>query len=343
MKKNLISIFFILWVFLGAGIVMAQPYPSYGQYYFNRSLYNPSFVGNSKFIETAITHHQQWVGIDDAPSITILYFHYPTQGNVSLGVSAISDRSILLTSTAIMGTYSYRVPLGNEQHLKFGLSVGFGNNNIDLEEVNINDPAVFNAANSTLYMDGQFGVHYRWKHLEIGFSLPRVRLSQLNGPNKDFIFSEESNSRLGMKLLSANYKIPLKGASLVFEPGVLYRWVNDFDNQIEGFGILHIRDIVSLGGSYRENGAATAFFGVKFLDKLSLGYTYGTMPLKAAGIGSPGGTHEMQLKFWFGKNKKDINKKNDDVINQKGNETNRRDPSYLYNTRKRTSGTPDKK
>ena len=342
MKKFLISIFFIAWAFPGAGILKAQPYPSYGQYYFNRSMYNPSFVGNSKFIEAAITHHQQWVGIEDAPSVTMLYLHYPTRGNVSLGISAINDKSILLNSTAVMGTYSYKVPLGKEQHLKFGISVGFGNNNFDMENVNLNDPAVFNAANSTLFMDAQFGAHYRWKYLEVGFALPRVKLSQLNGPEKDFLFSEASDSRLGMKLLSANYKIPLKGSSLVFEPGVLYRWFDDYDNQIEGLGILHIRDIVSLGGSYRENGAATAFIGVKFLDKISLGYTYGTMPVKAGGASAASGTHEMQLKFWFGKSKKTISEKDGDGIDQKRN-ISKKGPSYLYNTRKRITAPPEKK
>lgn len=342
MKGIIASIVLIVIVFSVPGVGVAQQYPSYGQYYFNRSMYNPSFVGNSKFIEAAITHHQQWVGIDDAPSISTLYFHYPTKGNVSLGLSAFNDKSILLSSTTLMGTYSYKVPLGNEQHLKFGLSMGFGTNNLDLDEVNIQDPAIFNAANSTLFMDGQFGLHYRWKQLEIGFALPRVRLSQLNGPEKDIIFSEKIDSRLGMKLISANYKIQLNGSSLVFEPIILYRWVTNFDNLAEGIGILHIRDIVSLGGSYREDGAATAFFGVKFLDKLSLGYTYGTAPLKAAGLS--GGSHEIQLKLWFGKNKKSTWKKADDDLNHENrrNDTKRISPSYLYNTRKRISSPPEK-
>ena len=343
MKGIIASIALIVIGFFVPGVGVAQQYPSYGQYYFNRSMYNPSFVGNSKYIETSVTHHQQWVGIDDAPSITMFYFHYPTKGNVSLGLSASADKSVLLSSTAIMGTYGYKVPLGNEHHLKFGLSMGFGTNNIDLDEVNIQDPAVFNAANSTLFMDGQFGLHYRWKQLEIGFALPRVRLSQLNGPEKDIIFSEEVGSRLGMKLISANYKIQLNGSSLVFEPVVLYRWVTNFDNLIEGLGILHIRDIVSLGGSYREDGAATAFFGVKFLDKLSLGYTYGTAPLKVEGLS--GGSHEIQLKLWFGKNKKGTLKKADDSLNDENklNDKERISPSYLYNTRKKKSSSQEEK
>lgn len=316
-------------------IGFAQQYPSYGQYYFNRSMYNPSFVGNSKYIEAAVTHHQQWMGIEDAPSISTLYFHYPTKKNVSLGLSAINDKSILLSTTSIMGTYSYKVPLGRDQHLKFGLSMGVGNNNFDLEEVNIQDPTVFNAANSTLFMDGQFGVHYRWKLFELGFALPRIRLSQLNGPEQSVIFTDNDDTRLGMKLLSANYKIPLNSSGLVFEPGVLYRWFTNFENQIEGYGVLHIRDVISLGGSYREDGAATAFFGVKFLDKLSFGYSYGTAPLQA--IGLSGGSHEVQLKLWFmKKDKRTITTKPENKYDEGIA------PSYLYNTRKRTNGNQEK-
>jgi len=332
-----VSVLLVLISFFAPSLVIAQQYPSYGQYYFNRSMYNPSFVGNSKYIEAAITHHQQWVGVEDAPSTTMLYFHYPTKKNVSLGVSVFNDKSILLTSNTLMGTYAYKVPLGHEQHLKFGLSMGFGSNNVDLEEVNVNDPAILNAANSTLYMDGQFGVHYRWKQLEIGFALPSIRLSQLNGPAKDVIFSEEATSRLGMKLLSASYKMPLKGAALVFEPGVLYKWFDDLDNQVEGFGILHIKEIVSLGGSYRNDGTASAFFGVKFLDKLSLGYAYGTAPMKVAG--AAGGSHEVQFKFWFERGKK----KTKETINQNSKSGEKSSPSYLYNTRKRTSRPPEDK
>ncbi len=308
----------------------AQQHPSFGLYYFNSSLYNPSYVGNSKLIEGSFRYYKQWANMEDAPSSSSFTLHYPTKTNVSLGLSIFNDKSVLLKNTSLLVTYGYRVPLGYKQHLKFGLSAGAGVHSYDLSKVNTDDPAVLMAMDSKVNFQAQFGVHYRNKNLKLGFSLPRISISETANLSSDYLIADDINNYLGVRQFSASYVQQIKNSALLFEPVALYRIIPGFKNQWEMMGILHYKDIISLGTSYQQHGGATAFAALKILEKFAFGYAYGMGPAKLPGISE--GSHEVQVKIFL---KKQSAKKTQPAL-YKGAEKSESDCQLYYTIRKAT-------
>ena len=64
---------------------------------------------------------------------------------------------------------------------------------------------------------------------------------------------------------------------------------------------MHLKDLIWVGGSYRQEYGATALMGINIKDKLSVGYAYEFANTLVDGI--PDGTHEVQLKINLGKSK----------------------------------------
>ena len=280
--------------------LLAQGYPVYNQYFNNPFLINPAFVGTSGYVEANATHRRQWMGIEDAPITTTLNIQYPTKTSVALGLSFASETSAFLRRSALMATFGYRVDLGENHNLRFGLSGGAGNYFLDpvvMNDGNSDDVALLGMLGSSYFMDGQFGVAYNLKGLKLGFALPRLF------DNKVF---EKANlkdvryAQLHYNLFSASYRINFSYSGFAFEPYVLYRMGEGITQQWEGLGTFYIKNLVWVGGSYRQNFGA-AFFGGVNIKNFKFGYAYEIPTSSIAQYTS--GTHELQLSIRFGKDK----------------------------------------
>jgi type IX secretion system PorP/SprF family membrane protein len=277
----------------------SQNYPVYNQYFNNPFLINPAFVGSSGFTEIGLTHRRQWMGIEGAPVLTSLNIQYPTKKSVSLGLSMTSSQVVSENRTSLQATFGYRVMLGEQQYLRFGLAGGVGNYHLDgskLEDGSLNDPAVQKLLGSHYFYDGQFGVTYTYKGFNLGFAVPRLFDSRTLNNSK---FKNVSYAELKFNLISASYKLNL-GENVAVEPYVLYRMGNDIKEKWEGLATIYLKNILWIGGSYRQQYGPTAFAGIA-IKNFKVGYSYElpTSPMASYSKGS----HEFQLNIRFGKDK----------------------------------------
>jgi hypothetical protein len=139
-------------------------------------------------------------------------------------------RIIALRNTLAKTIFAYKIPFGDDHVFSFGLTFGAGYNDLDLEGVDYsNDPAILNATDKKVYADGSFGMMYRFKGLQIGFSLPRLFGQPYISPQK---LSQNELSQLLNQLYSLSYKMKVTEV-ISIEPYVLYRLARDFQNTWE--------------------------------------------------------------------------------------------------------------
>lgn len=282
-----------------------QQLPLFTQYIFDPYLVNPSMLATSRKSEINLLYRQQWTGIQDGPQTIQADFQHAFNNRVLFGLNVFDDKTILLSSTTVMATFGYRIPLAEDHILSFGLSGGFISNRIKTEDVptvDINDPALLSSSANNFSLDGQFGISYNYRNLVIGFSL--VRLVD-NTTFSEETFQMPEFNELKNNVILAGYKFNLSN-EFSFQPNFSYRFTADNLDFFEASGIFSYKDIMSVGGGYREGYGPTAVARVNIKD-LQVGYAY-DFPSAKADV-STGGTNEVQLKWRFGKTLEKLTKR----------------------------------
>ncbi len=280
----------------------AQHQTIYGNYFFNPEIYNPSLTGSSRMLKASLIQRYQWVGVEGAPVVSSLNVQIPTQTKASAGFTLLSDKSVLLRNTSFYSTFAYMVPLSKNHYFQFGLSGGIASQSIDLNQANIADPTILQAARNQAQWLGQFGFHYRRDRLILGFSVPKY---QFTIPQQQQISDNEAyfdwTHRMNMLMLTANYRLPLVPQKIDLEPMVIYRAINATKDQVELAGIVHWQELLWVGSSYRQQNGLSAMAGVHVNKKIKIGYVYGMS--SALGGSYSAGSHEFQMSLSTGKRK----------------------------------------
>lgn len=279
--------------------MLAQNYPIYSQYFSDPFLYNVGAIGLNDYMQLNLNYRQQWVGVEDAPVTSTFNLQIPTKGNVSYAISGYSEKAVFLRNSVALATFGYRVPFSEGHFISFGLSAGMGVSDIDVEGLDVNDPAVLNAYSSSYSLDGQFGAYYKFKHLSVGASLPKLFGTKTVSTDQ---FQEFKFSALEDIIYTMSYEFNIPNSMLSLTPYALYRSGNTSQQQIEATAIIDYKKMVYLGGSYRLDYGASFFFGLSFNGLVDLGYGYEMASKQTAQLGD--GTHEFQIKIRLGKKKR---------------------------------------
>jgi type IX secretion system PorP/SprF family membrane protein len=302
MKK---LIFVSLIILVINGVCFAQESAPFRQFYFNPYLLNPSFVGSKGYTEFGLVYRRQWLDINDSPTITGFNIQLPTYSRVSVGLNMVTQEVVALRNTSTLVTFGYSVPIAPDQFIRFGISGGMGLNNLNLNEGDYdpNDPVILNAMQNTYYLDGNFGVSYANKGLNLGFSF-------LNLFDTKYVKQTETNTasfnQLKNRLFSASYRFPVSSKRFQFEPVLLYRQSeNEFD-YLEGMAIAYYKDVVWLGGSYNNVKGAAFLFGAG-INQFRFSYSYELPPIDKTFINTS--SHEIQVSLRFGEKKGPVYKK----------------------------------
>ncbi len=275
----------------------SQQLPLYTQYVFNPYMINPSMVAFSNRPEVNLLYRQQWINIQDGPKTLQFDFQLPINSKMSVGVNFNNDKTVLLSSTSALLTYGYKIQLAPEHQLGFGLSAGIYSNKLNLDEVaaaDIPDPALLTSQNNSFVLDGQFGVHYKFKGFMLGYSL--VNLLQRKGFSTT-AFQDVKAGQLKNQILFASYRFSLVPDVFYLQPNVSYRLSQKDLNYYEASLITSYKNIIDVGGGYRQNFGPTVMLRVHF-KRLQVGASY-DFPSNTAQV-SGGGTREIQLKWTFG-------------------------------------------
>jgi type IX secretion system PorP/SprF family membrane protein len=299
----------------GYGNLFAQISPSFTQFFMNPYRINPSYAGIEGRPTIYLAHRQQWVGIEDAPMTTTFSIHAPVSLGLNLGADLYHDSRGILNTNSFLATVGYAISFSQKDFLRFGLSAGLGFRNIDLSQVDTpTDPALLNAVENNLFINGNFGVSFHSGYFSVGLSIPNLFEPNLNNTNT---FENGNVAPFNELVFNSSYRFYFGLDDYAFEPHILYRYSNVLPQQSEIAAVFHLKNVVWLGGSTRisfiklneyttpvkrQDYDFSVFGGVKIKNFIAIGYSYGLGTQSLPGIGES--THEISLSMQLGQKRR---------------------------------------
>ncbi|MEK6477884.1 PorP/SprF family type IX secretion system membrane protein [Catalinimonas sp. 4WD22] len=270
--------------------------PSLSHYPLSPSLFNPAYIGNKSNAEVILNHKQQWIGINNAPSISTFQLSSPIVYPISIGVSAQRFQRGAINSNTLNALFSYHVPFGVNTGLTFGLAGGIKTIGINKKSAyNPSDPAVLAFADKPIHPDLKFGLSYHFKQLNFGVSFTEM----INSNIYDSPLAENANIKFYENyIVNLDYKFKFSPSKLSLQPFLLYTTDVIMGSFFEAGSLINYQDLVYLGGSFRQDYGASILTGLE-AERFSFGYAYELASNLVNSIGQ--GSHELQLSFRFGK------------------------------------------
>src|SRR6267378_5490267 len=121
-------------VFLGLVVAFqsqAQDISNFSQFFLNPYTLNPSYAGIEGRPAFFLAYRKQWTTIQGAPVLANFSFHSSLSKRLSIGLNLNSDQRGITSTSSILVTAGYSVPIDNDTFIRFGLSAGYAYNSID--------------------------------------------------------------------------------------------------------------------------------------------------------------------------------------------------------------------
>jgi len=280
-----------------------QQIPLYSQYFHNPFILNPSLTGQDDVTEVFLIHRSQWSNIPGKPVTTALTLDGPIKAKkIGLGLSLYSDKTDFTDRIGVYGTFSYRLNIGENSQVLFGLALGGLENRVDFTKAVVkdtDDPSLLTGYEKKATIDGNFGMSYVWKDLQFGVAVPQIL-------GTSFKYAR-NNTRAYYDLYrhylaSLQYKIYVNSdKNISVTPLALVRFMPEAPIQYDINAIFNWKDIAWFAVSYRSNYAVGINARVRINKSINLGYTY---DLITSAINTYSGTsHEIMLGYTFAGNK----------------------------------------
>ncbi len=218
---------------------------------------------------------------------------------IGLGLTLISDRKGITNRTGGSLSYSYRVTINDDAHLRFGLSVDMINQTLDFSKAivdNTGDPVLFTDIQRKTTFDGNAGFVLIMKGLQLSVAIPQIMGSKINYVDNDNLRLYYTQTRHIMASLKYKFFIAEdKGISLA--PQALVRFVPNTPFQFDGNINLDWKDKAWIGATYKSGYAVAANVGFCLYKRFYLGYSYEFI---IGNIGKYSGmSHEIMIRFKF--------------------------------------------
>lgn len=274
----------------------AQQLPQISQYMLNDYVLNPAVAGTKPYFDVKFMSRQQWVGITDAPRTFTLSLAAPLK-NEKMGVGGYvyTDNAGPTRRTGFQLSYSYILTLNESLKLSLAASGGIQQFAIDGSQISLtnnDDPALYGEMRSQLLFDAKFGAYLYHEDFYVGLTFPQLLQNQL-----DLFESNNAISRLeDHYFLTAGYQYDINETWSV-EPSVFVKYTQPVPVKIDASARVFYKDMVWVGGSYRNNDAVVAMLGYEYQDAISIGYSYDFTTSNLQNYSS--GTHEIMLGFKF--------------------------------------------
>ena len=227
----------IIFLFFASSIGFAQEIANFTQFFNNPYALNPSFAGVEGRMGLYLTYRQQWVDFDGAPTIANVSFHSALTRGLGFGINLNNDRRGVLNTSSALLSLSYTARLNRDVFLRFGASGGLASNGLDLDQININDPAFSQALANNSFLIGNAGLSIHIKSFHLGASIPALFEPKLVS-DVNFGFGDiQPTERF---IFTASNRFYFSNDKHVFEPYVVYRYHKIIPNQLEAAAIMHL-------------------------------------------------------------------------------------------------------
>lgn len=297
MKKNILGVMLII------GFVqqsMSQQIPLYSQYYLNPFVYNPARTGDRGNLHANLTYRTQWVDIKGAPET----YAATLDGSIKeqkagFGGFVYADNISFFRRFGGYFSYAYHIRIKEEHTISLGLAAGVMQTTIDQNKAYTDQPndPVLATLNRGVGFDASAGINYRYKGLNVGFSIPQLfqtKLSYLN--NKDIPLNYQLSRHY---LIHTSYNINIKEGQFFIEPLAFFRISGGRQFQVDVGAKFQYKNLAWIGLMYRSGYAFTPGAGFNVHDRITLGYAYdfAVNDLRTRA----GGTHEAFIGIKFGR------------------------------------------
>ena len=144
--------------------IQAQQDAQYTHYMFNTLAVNPGYAGSRDMLTVTALHRNQWLNFPGAPVTQTLTLHTPIfSKNIGVGLSLINDKIGPDRTQSAYGDFSYKIRIGEQSKLAFGLKGGINirtNDLVTLKTDQENDPNLLSNSRSDLVPNFGFGLYY---------------------------------------------------------------------------------------------------------------------------------------------------------------------------------------
>lgn len=291
--RRILNIVATLLIFSG---LSAQDVPyihSVDQYLNNGLIINPAYAGSRDVLSGTLMHRSQWMGFEGAPVSQILAIHSPLKNDkVGLGLMIDNFSIPSVQYNSFYFQYAYRIRVGGNSRLSFGLKAGGYVYKETLDDLNLYDPVSGDPAftpRSGFAPNFGAGLYlYNNKKYFIGLAVP-------------FLMSQNDTAKFAVDLGSYHY---------VFTAGVVFKFSENFkmkpvtlvdynkytiSYQFASHFILFREEKLWLGAAYKSNKDLTVMLEVQLNPALKIGYAYDHSFSEIAKFSS--GSHELMLRY----------------------------------------------
>ncbi len=302
-KRKKVSLGVILLV-ISCYSSLAQDTYNFTQFYFNPALLNPSFTGSDGRLAMYASFRRQWAGIEGAPTIGNFSLQTALPNRVNIGFNASNDKNGLLSTSGVLFTGGYSLPLSETNFLRFGISVGAAWNKVDLTALKFStasDPVQTSLLSSNFQVMGNVGFSFHSPTFHAGLSVPNIfDPAYLSSES----FSVSKINPFGAIIAHASNRFYFAKDKNIFEPYLIYRYNQNAPSQVEAAAVVHLQNLVWFGGSYKQNFGISALAGFKLKGQTAIGYSYSLKNTGLNQLSAP--SHEIHIGILLGARQKKI-------------------------------------
>lgn len=301
MKKVVIA---ALWFLVIIGLVKTakgQQDPMYSMYMFNGMAVNPAYAGSREKPVVSAIYRQQWTGLEGAPKTAVFSGHAPLLNDkIGMGLTLVSDNISVFNTLTLMGSYAYRMKVGENGKLCFGLNVEVNNFRAkfqDLELTDTNDK-VFRGSRTNIFSPNfGAGLYYYTERFYAGASVPHFLNMSLTDHFK--VEGTDMVARQWKHYFFTTGVVINVGENVKFKPSVLFKYVKNTPFQADINAAFLFKEALWIGASYRTGDAVSAMLEYNFTKGLRIGYAYDFTITELNDYSS--GTHEIMISYEFQK------------------------------------------
>lgn len=258
---------------------------------FNNLSINPGYAGTSGYLSIRTFSRHQWIGFDGAPQTQSLSIHAPLKNGLGLGLFVERDVIGPVNNINIKGNIAYRLKLGDNSRLSFGIMAGTSSTDIGLNDISTNSKEDIAFQSNIKKTKPVLGTGFRFYGENGFFSASIPNLIETKFETKDITWTHSRHY-----YLSGGYTWRVN-KDLFFRPTAMLRYVKNAPVSAEISGSFIISEKIWLGGMYRFDNAVGALASIQINKQLRIGYAYDLSLREVSSYQS--GTHEIMVGYDF--------------------------------------------
>ncbi len=277
--------------------VYSQQIPVYSSYFFNKYLINPGFTGIDNEYRAFGFYRTQWGNMPGHPNTGGATAEASLwKDQIGIGGYVVNDKIGIFNTVNAALSYAQKFRFAKDHQISIGLQAGIFTNRIDFSSAtttDLNDPGLLLQKPMKMVFDMNIGLGYKWKGLLVGVSIPNILQPLANyavpGMAANYVYVRHYTA-------FAQYKISLLDGKFNITPQLFMRKGPATGFQFDATAMLDYKNIVFLGGGYRNSFGVIGMAGVNVFNMFTIAYAYDYTTQPAIN-GQVGSTHEITAGF----------------------------------------------